>query len=64
MVRMARVGGSMQIGSLVDDGLDNIGIVTAVSKVNDLVFIQFLNAVNGSQSNGWYCEEDLEVLCK
>ena len=41
-----------------------IGIVTAVSKVNDLVFVQFLNAPNGSQSNGWYCEEDLEVVCK
>ncbi len=54
----------MQVGSLVDDGLDNIGIVTAVSTINGLVFVKFLNAVNAEYISGWYDEEDLEVVCK
>ena len=55
----------MQIGSLVDDGLDNIGIVTAIANQRPhRVFIQFLNAVNAEYISGWYNEEDLEVICK
>ena len=54
----------MQIGTLVDDGLDNIGIVTNQRKATQCVFVQFLNAVNAEYINGWYNEEDLEVLCK
>ncbi len=54
----------MQVGSLVDDGLDNIGIVTAVSTINSLVLVKFLNAVNAEHISGWYDEEDLEVICE
>ena len=52
----------MKVGSLVDDGLDNIGIVAASRNTTYCsVFIQFLNAQHIS---GWYNEEDLEVICE
>lgn len=55
----------MRIGSLVNDGLDNIGIVTASRNTTYCsVFVKFLNAVNAEYISGWYNEEDLEVICK
>ncbi len=56
----------MQVGDLVDDGLGNIGIITAVDK-NRLCspyFAQFFNTYDGDDITGWYTDGDLEVICK
>ena len=51
----------MKIGDLVDDGLDNIGIVCKKTLAKDgHYFVKFPNA---QHINGWYWGEDLEVIC-
>ncbi len=50
----------MKVGDLVDDGLDNIGIVTASRNTTYCsIFVQFLNREHIS---GWYNKEDMEVI--
>ena len=69
MVRMARVGGSMQVGDLVMltpfiYGIESIGIITAVDK-NRLCspyFAHFFNTYDGDDITGWYTDGDLEVV--
>ena len=70
MVRMARVGGSMQVGDLVMltpfiYGIENIGIITAVDK-NRLCspyFVQFFDTDDcGDDITEWYTDGDLVVV--
>ena len=63
MVRMARVGGSMQVGDLVIEGLSQyIGIITAVYPRASTYFVQFFDTYDGEDLSDWYIAEYLEVI--
>ena len=60
MVRVARVGGSMQVGSLVKYHADNdLGII--IDKDED--FGEYYVKWNSGE-DGWYMPYFLEVICK
>ena len=57
----------MQIGDLVDDGLDNIGIIVdfgwffpEASNRQRAYLVHFPDTTQ----NGWYSDNDLEAICK
>lgn len=50
----------MKVGDLVNDGLGNIGIICKKTLAHDgHYFVKFSNA---QRINGWYHDEDLEVI--
>ena len=56
----------MKVGDLIDDGLDNIGIIVELGWLNGrpsrlpAVLVHFPDP----ELNGWYEAKDLEALCK
>ena len=57
----------MKIGDLVDDGLDNIGIIVdfgwffpEASNRQRAYLVHFPDTTQ----NGWYSDDDLEAICK
>ena len=56
-IRYEGVGDNMQVGDLVDDGLDNIGIVCRINRM--ACFVKFPNE---QKNDGWYLLDDLELI--
>jgi len=57
----------MQIGDLVDDGLDNIGIIVDYGwffPESGHKTRAYLVHFPDTTQNGWYSDDDLEALCK
>ena len=53
----------MQVGDLIDDGLDNIGIILELGYMQGDNFPAVLVHFPDPELNGWYEAKDLEVLC-
>ena len=49
----------MQVGDLVNDGLDNIGIVCRITGFAGHYFVKFPNE---QKNDGWYLLDDLELV--
>ena len=57
----------MKIGDLVDDGLDNIGIIVDYGwffPESGHKTRAYLVHFPDTTQNGWYSDDDLEALCK
>ena len=58
----------MQVGDIVDDGFDNIGIIVELGwyRGNGVKNRQrsYLVHFSDTTQNGWYGDDDLEALCK
>ena len=55
----------MKVGDLIDDGLDNIGIIVELGWLMPWAKIRaVLVHFPDTTLNGWYEAKDLEALCK
>ena len=55
----------MQVGDLIDDGLDNIGIVVELGWLMPWAKLRaVLVHFPDPELNGWYEAKDLEKICK
>jgi len=54
----------MKVGDLIDDGLDNIGIIVELGNPDLDIMTAILVHFPDSTLNGWYEAKDLEPLCK
>ena len=57
----------MKIGDLVDDGLDNIGIIVDFGRFFPEASNRqraYLVHIPDTTQNGWYSDNDLEAICK
>ena len=52
----------MKVGDLIDDGLDNIGIILKKNKCMDNVDIYWCHFPNGEGIDGWYDCNDIKAF--
>ena len=62
-----RTGGTIQIGDLVDDGLDNIGVIVDLGWIYPTGGLRepaYLVHFPDATLNGWYDDNDLKLISR